>query len=70
MEPRAQRMVLFGRRMVFGGLEPVLSEEEKTFQGLQEAGAFRLPGVSQCFRNPNFDDLDFGYQFLRTVEGR
>ena len=41
MEPRAQRMVLFGRRMVFGGLEPVLSEEEKTFQGLQEAGAFQ-----------------------------
>ena len=34
----------------------VFEEEGKTFQGLQEVGAFRLLEVSRWFRNPDVDN--------------
>ncbi|MCJ1452382.1 hypothetical protein MMC28_002725 [Mycoblastus sanguinarius] len=42
---------LFGRRMVFAGIEVEKSEEEKRFEELQEQGAFRTLGINFCFRD-------------------
>ena len=46
----------FGRRVVFGGVEPVLCEQEKEFKDLQDADAFRFPGVSARFREASGDN--------------
>ncbi|KAL2038627.1 hypothetical protein N7G274_008675 [Stereocaulon virgatum] len=47
--------LLYGRRMSFCGIDPELSAEEEDFDYLQQAGAFRLPGISHYFRSPDED---------------
>ena len=46
----------FGRRVVFGGVEPVFCEQEKEFKDLQDADALRLPCISARFREPSGDN--------------